>query len=136
MPKFLGFEAKLVPGHVGTYRCPGDGGGLDLEEALVESEAAPVINEKEQLAPSMGEATECVEEELSSPLEETTSVPEADPTVEVKELPSPSYEEALSVAKKLLPTPAKEEALVESEAAPAFEEKELPAVVKDTVGAA
>jgi hypothetical protein len=28
VPRFLGFEAKLVPGHVGAYRCPGDGGGL------------------------------------------------------------------------------------------------------------
>jgi hypothetical protein len=38
VPKFLGFEARLVPGHVGAYRCPGrrclvdfgrsDGGGL------------------------------------------------------------------------------------------------------------
>jgi hypothetical protein len=28
VPKFLGFEVKLVPGHGGAYRCPGDGGGL------------------------------------------------------------------------------------------------------------
>jgi hypothetical protein len=38
VPRFLGFEAKLVPGHVGIYRClgqgclvelgRGDGGGL------------------------------------------------------------------------------------------------------------
>jgi hypothetical protein len=28
VPSFLGFEARLVPGHVGAYRCPGDGGGL------------------------------------------------------------------------------------------------------------
>jgi hypothetical protein len=28
VPRFLGFEAKLVPGHKGAYRCPGDGGGL------------------------------------------------------------------------------------------------------------
>jgi hypothetical protein len=28
VPRFLGFEVKLVPGHGGAYRCPGDGGGL------------------------------------------------------------------------------------------------------------
>jgi hypothetical protein len=40
VPRFLGFEARLVPSHVGVYRCPGrgclvdlshgDGGGLGL----------------------------------------------------------------------------------------------------------
>jgi hypothetical protein len=29
--RFLGFEAKLVPSPVGTYRCPGDGGGLGFD---------------------------------------------------------------------------------------------------------
>jgi hypothetical protein len=29
VPRFLGFEAKLVQGHVGSYRCPGRG-CLDL----------------------------------------------------------------------------------------------------------
>jgi hypothetical protein len=28
VPRFLGFEAMLVPCNVGAYRCPGDGGGL------------------------------------------------------------------------------------------------------------
>jgi hypothetical protein len=28
VPRFLGFEARLVSGHVGAYRCPGDGGSL------------------------------------------------------------------------------------------------------------
>jgi hypothetical protein len=47
-----------------------------------------------------GEATEHVEEGLSSPVDETTTVLEADPAVEVKELPARSEEEAPSVAVK------------------------------------
>jgi hypothetical protein len=47
-----------------------------------------------------GEATEHVEEGLSSPMDETTSVPKADPAVEVRELPARSEEEAPSVAVK------------------------------------
>ena len=39
MPRFLGFEAKLVPGHVGAYRCLGDGGGLDFDLGHWKSEA-------------------------------------------------------------------------------------------------
>jgi hypothetical protein len=30
VPRFLGFEAKLVPSHVGAYRCPGRGCWIDL----------------------------------------------------------------------------------------------------------
>jgi hypothetical protein len=29
VPRFLGFEARLVSGHIGSYRCPGRG-CLDL----------------------------------------------------------------------------------------------------------
>jgi hypothetical protein len=36
VPRFLGFEAKLIPGHVGTYRCPGDGGGLGFGGAILQ----------------------------------------------------------------------------------------------------
>jgi hypothetical protein len=30
VPRFLGFEARLIPGHVGAYRCPGWGCLVDL----------------------------------------------------------------------------------------------------------
>jgi hypothetical protein len=87
-------------------------------------EAYPVV-EKERLAPATGEATEHIEEGLSSPMDETTSVPEADPVVEVRELPARSEEEVPSVAEKELP------ALVESEAAPTVDEKEVPAAAEE-----
>jgi hypothetical protein len=30
VPRFLGFEARLIPGHVGAYRCLGWGCLVDL----------------------------------------------------------------------------------------------------------
>jgi hypothetical protein len=30
VPRFLGFEARLIPCHIGAYRCPGQGCLVDL----------------------------------------------------------------------------------------------------------
>jgi hypothetical protein len=38
VPRFLGFEAMLVPGHVGAYRCLGDDGGLEFCEEVMPGE--------------------------------------------------------------------------------------------------
>jgi hypothetical protein len=47
VPRFLGFEARLVPSHVGVYRCPGrgclvnlsrgNGGGLGFGGVLLQA---------------------------------------------------------------------------------------------------
>jgi pentatricopeptide repeat protein len=141
VPSFLGFEARLVPGHVGGLGFGlgrGNGGGLGFggdAGGNKRGEAFPAVEEKEQLAPveKAAQVAHGMEPAVPTALEQVTAPlakEEAAPTSSIKEAEAaPIVEEALStlvVEEKDAPASA-----VEEEAPPAgvIEEAVPPAPI-------